>query len=266
MTATSIARAELVPVSSTGWRIGLSNLARKEFSLWWTTKLWWIQTVIWLVLLNGVTTLIMLDRAGMTADALAHEAVLTFFLVGATSIPIGIVLTLQGSIVGERELGTAAWVMSKPVSRVSFVLSKLLAHLTGFFATAVMIPSVVFLVTAEFLLPQPIDFGGFAVGMAVMGLALLFYVTLTLSLACFYKGRGPVAGVGITFILVGQFFKGMLPLGLVLATPWLLGDVAASFALQQPPDFDRVVPLIAVCIEVLVLGFMALWRFNREEF
>ncbi|HEX6302477.1 MAG TPA: ABC transporter permease subunit [Acidimicrobiia bacterium] len=266
MSATDIAQVELVPVGATGWRTGLNNLVRKEIILWWTTKLWWIQTVIWLVMLNGVTTVIMLDSRGMTADALAHEAVQTFFLVGATSIPIGIVLTLQGSIVGERELGTAAWVMSKPVSRVSFVLSKLMAHFTGFVATAVVIPSVVFLVTAKFLIPQPVELEGFAIGMAVMGLVLLFYVTLTLTLGCLFKGRGPVAGIGITLILVGQFFKGMLPLSLVMATPWLLGEAAASFPMQELPEFDRVVPLIAVGIEVLVLGFMAIWRFNREEF
>lgn len=266
MSATNIDRVELIPVESTGWNIGLRNLCRKEFSLWWTTELWWIQTVIWLVLLNGVTTIVMLDSAGMSADSLAHESVMTFFLVGATAIPIGIVLTLQGSIIGERELGTAAWVLSKPVSRTSFVLSKLLAHFTGFFVTAVIIPSAVFLATARLLLPIPVDFRDFAVGMAVTGLALLFYVTLTLSLSCFFEERGPVAGTGITLILMGQFFKGILPLPLVLVTPWLLGDVAASFALDEVPDFNRIVPLIAVGIEVVVLGVMAAWRFDGEEF
>lgn len=266
MTVTSPTTVDLLTVRSSGWRRGLSNLTRKEFGLWWGTKLWWIQTLIWVVVLNGVSTIVMLDSAGMTADALIDEAVQTFLLVAATAIPIGIVVTLQGSIVGEKELGTAAWVMSKPVSRASFVISKLLAHLTGFVSTALVIPSVIFVVVAGFILPEPIQLGSFAIGVAVMGLNVLFYVTLTLALGCLFKGRGPVAGVGISLILVGQFFKGMLPLQLVMGTPWLLGEVAASFPMDQLPEFNRVVPVIVVTVETLILGFLALRRFNREEF
>jgi ABC-2 type transport system permease protein len=246
--------------------MGLASLSSKEVGLWWGTKLWWIQTLIWVVLLSGVSTVVMFDSAGMTPGDLTDAAVQTFLLVGATVIPIGIVLTLQGSIVGERELGTAAWVLSKPVSRVSFLLGKLLANFAGFVITALVIPSAVFLVAAGFILPEPIDLGAFAVAMAVMVLVILFYVVLTLALGCFFKGRGPVAGIGITLVLMGQFFKGMLPLPLVMATPWLLGDVAASFPMHVLPEFDRAVPLIVVGIETIVLGALAVGRFKREEF
>lgn len=267
MTATTPVDAkDLVPVRSSGWRIGLTNLLRKEFGQWWGTKLWWIQTLIWLVLLNGITTVIMLDSSGMTPQALIDESVQTFFLVAATAVGIGIVLTLQGSIVGERELGTAAWVMSKPASRTSFVVAKLIAHVAGFVATSLMIPSAVFLTMAALILPEPIPLGAFALGMAVLALNILFFVTMTLTLGCLFKGRGPVAGIGIAIILIGQFFKGMLPEAIVVATPWLLGDIAASFAIQRLPSFDRMMPLIAVAIEILILGSLGIWRFNREEF
>jgi hypothetical protein len=81
-----------------------------------------------------------------------------------------------------------------------------------------------------------------------------------------FKGRGPVAGLGIGLVLVGQFFKGMLPLPLVMATPWLLGDVATSYALASPPDFNRIIPIIVTSTATLVLVFVAIWRFQREEF
>jgi ABC-2 type transport system permease protein len=265
-TMTHVDSVELLPAGGSGWTAGLGNLLRKELGQWWTTKLWWIQTLIWLLLLNGVTTVIMLDTSGMTPADLVDEAVQTFFLVGATAVGIGIVLTLQGSIVGERELGTAAWVVSKPASRTAFVASKLIAHFTGFAITSIVIPGAVFLVTARFLLPEPVPFGPFAMGMAVMALNVLFFVTLTLALGCMFKGRGPIAGIGITLILIGQFFKGMLPEAIVLATPWLLGDVAASYAIQRPPQFDRMVPMTFVAVEIVVFALVGIWRFNREEF
>ncbi|MFZ0014024.1 MAG: ABC transporter permease subunit [Acidimicrobiia bacterium] len=258
--------ADLIPTKARGWRIGLGNLLRKEFGQWWTTKLWWIESLIWLFLLNGVTTIIMLDSSGMPPQQHMEEAVQTFFLVAATAVGIGIVLTLQGVIVGERELGTAAWVMSKPASRTSFVVAKLIAHFVGFVVTSLIIPSAVFLTTAALILPEPVAVGPFALGMAVLGLNILFFVTLTLTLGCLFKGRGPVAGLGITVILIGQFFKGMLPEVIVVATPWLLGDIAASFAIQRPPEFDRVLPLTIVALETIVLGLVGIWRFNREEF
>jgi ABC-2 type transport system permease protein len=209
--------------------------------------------------------MVMLD-SGMAPDALVQEAVQTFLLVGATAIGIGVVLTIQGAVVGEKELGTAAWVMSKPVSRTSFVLAKLIGHSVGFFVTAVLIPSIVFVVEARFLLPVQLDYGRFALAVAVLTLSVLFYVVLTIALGCAFKGRGPVAGIGIGLILVGQFFKGMLPLPLVLFTPWLLGDTASSFALASRPDFNRMIPITATAVATLVFIFLAMWRFRREEF
>lgn len=266
MSTSDPAHAELIAVRSSGSLVGLGNLTRKEFNQWWNTRLWWIQTLIWMVILNGVSTIVMLDSAGMTPAEVTDEAIQTFFLVGATAIPIGIVISLQGAIVGERELGTAAWVLSKPVSRASFLLSKLLAHVVGFAVTALLIPATLFLTAARLILPERIQLGVFGIGLGIMGLLVVFYVVLTLSLGCFAEGRGPVAGAGITLVLTGQLLKGTLPLSVVMATPWLLGDTAASFPMQVRPEFARNVPLIVVAIGTVVFGCLALRRFDREEF
>jgi ABC-2 type transport system permease protein len=262
--ATAAIESPLIPIHTGGWRGGLGNLVRKELGQWWATRMWWVQLLVWLVLLNGTTTMVMLD-SGMAPDALVNEAVQTFLLVGATAIGIGVVLTIQGAVVGEKELGTAAWVMSKPVSRASFVFAKLIAHSVGFLVTALLIPAIVFVVQAWFLLPV-LDYVQFSLAVAVVALSVLFYVVLTIGLGCTFKGRGPVAGIGIGLILVGQFFKGMLPLPMVLFTPWLLGDVAGSFALASPPDFNRMIPIIITAVATLLLIYVAVWRFGREEF
>jgi len=186
--------------------------------------------------------------------------------VGAFAIGIGVVLTIQGAVVGEKELGTAAWVMSKPVSRSSFVLAKLIAYSVGFLATALLIPSLIFMVQAQFLLPVSLDYGQFALAVGIVALSVLFYIVLAIGLGCMFKGRGPVAGLGIGLVLVGQFFKGMLPMPLVMATPWLLGDVATSYALASPPDFNRMVPISVTATAAVALVCLAIWRFHREEF
>jgi hypothetical protein len=75
-----------------------------------------------------------------------------------------------------------------------------------------------------------------------------------------------VAGVGITFILLGQVFKGMLPEAVVILTPWPIGDAANSFASNEQPGFSTTVLFTAVAVETLVLAAVALRRFAREEF
>ena len=41
-------------VNEHGWRRGFANMLRKENRDWWRTRRWWINILIWLVLINGV--------------------------------------------------------------------------------------------------------------------------------------------------------------------------------------------------------------------
>ncbi len=256
---------DLVPVVPGRAPAGLANLVRKELGQWFTTRLWAIQLVTWLVILNGISIAILMDTAVPPGDVLA-ETVLSFLQITATAVAIGVVLTAQGAIIGERELGTAAWVLSKPASRTSFLLAKLVGHLAGFGLLAVAIPSIVFAITVAAVVEAPMATGQFVLGVAVASLALAFYLVLTLALGTVFRGRGPVAGIGIGLVLMGLFFKGMLPPAVVLATPWLLGDIGGSIALGTPMEINRAVPIVATTVwTVLLLGF-AWWRFRREEF
>jgi ABC-2 type transport system permease protein len=257
--------AALVPAHLGGWHSGLGNLFRKELRQWWGTRLWWAQLLTWVVILNGTAAAAMADPV-MAPAALVEEAVKTFMLVAATAIGIGAVLTAQGVIVGEKELGTAAWVMSKPVSRPSFVLAKLGALTVGFFVTALLVPAMIYVAEAELLLPHSISYPRLAAGVAVVGLAVLFYLALTVALGTVFAGRGPIAGIGIGLLLAGIFFKGMLPPALVLLTPWTLGDVAGSIALNSAASFDWRLPVVATATWTVSLIGMAIWRFTRDEF
>ncbi|MBY5162139.1 ABC transporter permease [Salsipaludibacter albus] len=256
---------DLVPVVPGRAPAGLANLVRKELGQWFGTRLWAVQLVLWVLILNGITTAVMLDPSMPAGDVLA-EAVLTFLQVAAALVAIGVVLTTQGAIIGERELGTAAWVLSKPASRTSFLAAKLTAHLTGFGLLALAIPAIVFAVTVGQVVVAPMATGRFALGVAVAGLAVVFYLVLTLALGTVFRGRGPVAGVGVGLVLAGLLLKGMLPPTLVVMTPWLLGDVGASLALGTTMEVSRATPIVATSTWTVLLLVLAWRRFRREEF
>ncbi|HWL49918.1 MAG TPA: ABC transporter permease subunit [Acidimicrobiia bacterium] len=263
----SLNQPELRPVQSRGWTGGLGNLVRKELDQWWGTRVWWIQLLIWTVILIGISTAILVEGQsnGSTPTELHQEMVQTFILVAGMAIGIGVVISVQGSVVGEKQSGTAAWVMSKPASRQSFVLAKVFAHTVGFWATALIIPAAIFLVGMRLLVSTPVDLSLFMAGLALVALIALFYIALTLMLGTMLDGSGPVAGIGIGFALAGMFFKDMLPQAFVRLTPWTLPDLAGAIALGGPLPAQWAVPVVAATVGVIVMIALALWRFGHEE-
>ena len=259
------ARQGLIPVGENAQLGGFGNMLRKELGQWWGTRRWWIQTLIWVLILNAVTTIIMLTEQ-RTPDEMLQELIQTFLPMSAGVIGIGTVITVQGAIVGEKELGTAAWVMSKPASRSAFILAKALAYTIGFWITAIIIPSVIFIIETSLLVPSPLPLMPFLVAVAVVALSQLFYLTLTLMLGTLFSSRGPIAGIGIAIIMIGLMLKGMIPMAVLMFTPWLLPDLSSAVALGMslPPIWP--VPILATAIWIVGMLVIALWRFGQEEF
>ncbi len=107
----------LQAVEESGWRRGFANLLRKENGEWWHTRRWWLQSLIWLPIVNGilavglwVVPVIDPAEAGDTLENLG------IFIQVMTQFPIfGVIVITQGAVIGEKQSGTAAWIMSAPV-------------------------------------------------------------------------------------------------------------------------------------------------------
>jgi len=46
-------------VKDSGWLSGLENMLRQENGRWWNTRKWLVQSVIWVLLLNGLHALVL---------------------------------------------------------------------------------------------------------------------------------------------------------------------------------------------------------------
>jgi ABC-2 type transport system permease protein len=259
------ARKGLVPVRESARLGGFGNMFRKELGQWWGTRTWWVQTLTWVLILNGISTIVALTEARLPGELLV-EVAQTFLPMTVGAVAIGTVIAAQGAIVGEKQLGTAAWVMSKPASRAAFILAKILANALGVWVTAIIIPSIIFVITVRMLVPAPLALIPFLAGMAIAALAQLFYLTLTLMLGTFTNSRGPIAGIGIGFIMTGLLLKGFIPSQVLIVTPWPLTDVAAGLALGTDLPSIWLVPVLATAFWIVAMTVAALWRFGREEF
>jgi ABC-2 type transport system permease protein len=263
--AIQAARTGLVIVKERGMLGGFGNMLRKEIGQWWGTRTWWVQILIWVLILNGISTIVAMTDS-MAPNALLAEVVQTFLALGIAAVGMGTVITVQGAIVGEKQLGTAAWVMSKPASRAAFILAKTLAYASGYWITAIIIPAIILIIVIRQLIPVPLAMAPFLIGLGLMALGQLFYLTLTLMLGTFFSSRGPVAGIGIAFIMTGLMLDSFIPFQVLIVTPWPLADIAGGLTLGTDLPSVWPVPIIATSIWIVVMTALALWRFGREEF
>ena len=196
------------PVQVGGWSSGLRNLLRADFGKWFRTRMWWTQALIWVAVIDGILFSVL--RSG--GEEATLEMGLELFSIFTGMFPaIAAVIITQDAIVGEREAGTAAWVLSKPVSRAAFVLSKLVPTAIGSLVTMLLIPGLVAYGLLSWKAGNPLDVLRFLGALGIFWVNLLFYLSLTLMLGTFFTHRAPVIGIPLALSFGQQMLIGQLP-------------------------------------------------------
>lgn len=270
MTATST----LVPVKEHGWRMGFANLLRNENRELWGTRRWLKQAGLWLLIINGfvVINLFVLPAVTLPDEDVAtmmdpvSEGIRALFQLGATTLAIGTIILAQGKVIGERQTGITAWILSKPVSRSAYFLSKVVTHSIGILVIMIGFQSAVAYGLLWFTNGDPLPLLPFLIGVCGLVLHTFFYLTLTLMLGVFLKTRSQVLGIAM-----GSFFGGMVLPSLIsqlgLITPWSLPNILPALALQIPLPFTTVfMPIVMAAIWSIVFIIAALWKLSRLEF
>ena len=247
-------------VNEQGWRRGFANLLRHENAIWWRSRRWWVNVLIWLVLINGVLLATLSSPSMGNMEALATFAAVVGFFTG-----IGAIVTIQGAIIDEKKSGTAAWIASKPVSRSAFILAKLVANVVAMLVITLVIQGAVAYLQFAANGGAP-ALGPFVFGLALVGLHLLFYLALTLMLGTLFNERGAVIAIPLGILFGGQFLMGYLG-SLSEFLPWYLvmGPTLSSEAMLGQP-LSTITPIPATIVWIVVFIGIAIWRYQREEF
>ena len=253
-------------VNERGWRRGLGNLLNAEMGAWWKTNTWWIQALIWVSVVNiSIASIVW----GSSNNAL--EGLSLYVLFSCLFPTIAIIIILQDAIIGEKESGTAAWVLSKPVSRTAFVVAKLIAHSVGVLVTMTLLPGLVAYLQMSLAGDawlNPLTFLG---GMGIAWLYQMFFLTLTLMLGVLFAQRAAVIGIPLALAFGTQLLIGAVPT-LQYVLPWRLAvgienetlSVIESVILGQAPFSWWPVVSVAGC--VVVFTAVAIHQFRKEEF
>jgi ABC-2 type transport system permease protein len=251
----------------TGWTRGLDNLLGVELGRWFRTKKWWIQILVWAALVNLLLFFIVLSEGDMGVAEIAT----LFSVLLSTFATFGVCILMQGVIVGEKQSGTAAWILSKSVSRPAFVLAKLVGNTVGIAVTIVLAQGVIAYLIIGYTTGTALPALGFLGGLGVLALHLVFYITFTLMLGAALSRRGPVIAIPLVFFFAEQVLLGVFPVlaHLLPSTLTMLLDdsvyPSVAAALMTGSEPLSYVPLATTLGASVLFVAVALWFFERQE-
>jgi ABC-2 type transport system permease protein len=197
---------------------------------------------------------------------------MVFFAMAGIALPIGAIIMGQEEVLDEKRSGTAAWILSKPVSRSAFILSKVTANAIGILLIMVLLQGalaygLIAIVTGTVLPVLP-----FLGALGVLYVAVMFYFLIALMFSAVSNSRGTAIGLPMAILLGYQFVVGVAPWTLEI-TPWgltnagsgngLANSVATALAMGHSFSVLPIVATLAWCVLFVVV---AVWKFNRDEF
>lgn len=258
---------------------GFANLFHKENRAWWGTRRWWVNALVWAVILCGLTANMLfvptiasladegeIARAGGLTPYVLQMGLSVFFEFGLSALAIGAVVLSQDLILGEKQNGTAEWLLSKPVTRRAYILAKAAANGLALLVLLVSLPSLLAYGMFSVRLGAPYPWQPFLSAVGIMALHTVFYLTLTLALGTIFNNRSIVLALGLGSALGGNLLGGFLK-PLLPVTPWMLNKTASLTASARAIPFEvGTAPLIATTLWCVVLVIVALVKFERTEF
>ncbi len=265
------ALVQFQPVNEKGWRRGMGNLLQGEYSAWFKSSRWWKHLAMWFSIIDVMMALI-IGTAKASPDAKTMPPVfLLYGIFGGMFVAFGVMIIMQRVLVREKQSGTAAWVLSKPVTRTAFVASRLVVNSIAILLTSVIVPGVFFYITLGLLS----DMGwlsplGFVTALLMVALHTFYWIALVLMMGTFFESSAGVIGVPMALFFTFWMGTSILP-ALIYISPLLLtfspGDMNSLFAsfVTGEPVFSWL-PLISTIVSSVIFVAVAIWRFNRQEF
>jgi ABC-type transport system involved in multi-copper enzyme maturation permease subunit len=263
-----VANTELQRVELSGWRTGLGNLLRKENRAWWASRRWLVHVVLWTVIVNGMvaaTALVLAPAVGRDPLDIGVEML---FKLGGMAMAIGAIVLVHDATIGERQLGVTEWLLSKPVSRPAYVLSKLLAHGLAVLVILVGLQAALGYGLLWLAAGEPLPLGPFLAGVTGLAVSTLFYLTLTLMLGVLTASRIALLGASLGVALLGFV---IVPMGAAVSmaamlTPFALIQLLPAAVLGAPLPLSIWLPIGITAILSVIFVVVTLARFERLEF
>src|SRR5512135_343479 len=179
MSATVSGQFQLV--KEKGWRRGLCNLLQGEYSAWFKSSKWWKHIILWFSIINAMMLILILSSTKIAQEGGEMPGpIFMYGIFGGMFVAFGVMIIMQRVLIAEKNSGTAAWVLSKPVTRTSFVVSRLVVNSIAILLTSVIVPGVIFYISLGFSATGWLPPLGFIAGILMIALHTFFWIALVL--------------------------------------------------------------------------------------
>ncbi len=249
----------------TKWNQGFTNLFHTELSRWFKGKVFLARLLLWCGLSNGMAILIWLQ-----APNVGSEAILVFGIFAGLTSSIGITIIMQESIAGEIKSGAASWILSKPITRESYILAKWIGNSIGATISMIIAPTFVFYIMFFLFTGEMLNLEMFVAVVAVLSLNMLFFLSLTLMMGSFQRNSSIVIGVPIGIYLLQQilvnfssFLTDIAPWGLTNPLNDGTPSIVVSFMLGIPPF--SILPVIGTALYIIILVLLTIKIMQNQE-
>ena len=163
-------------------------------------------------------------------------------------------------LIAERDRGTLAWSLSKPLSRTGLLVAKWAAAVVMLTAFAIVLPMVASVVAAIVAYGTP-DVGAVVVGTLLLVATPMFFVALTLGASTVIQSQAGVAGLatGVAWapVILGAVFPPIIDW-----FPSSISSWAVATAMGQPAPV--VTPIVwAAC--TAALGLLGITRLRATD-
>jgi ABC-2 type transport system permease protein len=251
--------------------IGLGSMLRKELLEQWRTRRILVVAVVFSALgigsplLARYTPELVKALAGdqfqiVLPPPTAADAVSQFLKnVGQAGV-LSAILLAMGSVAVEKERGTAALLLTKPLSRGAFLLAKLLAIGTTLLVGVLLAAIGGFYYTA--ILFEALPPLGWAAMAGLLLLGLVVYASLTFLGSALTRSSLAAAAIGIGAMIVLAVVSALPAIGPF--TPGGLNAPAAALAVGKEPG-AVIGPLLANLVGVSAIFAVAWLSFRRQE-
>jgi ABC-2 type transport system permease protein len=172
------------------------------------------------------------------------------------------IVLAMGSVATERDRGTAAFVLSKTVSRGTFLGAKV-AGLASVLAICIVLASVFGWVYTSILF-EPLPVGGWLAFAVLAWLGLAAWAAITFLASTVTGSTAAAAGIGFGVLILLSVLSAIPNVGQFL--PVGLGGPAVALAAGAPVDAkDVIVPVVSTIVLIAVALGAAAWSFRHQE-
>ena len=246
------------------WHAGMKNLISREL-FHERSRMYWIQQlVVWALFTNGMVALVlgMSNFIGEGMEAMLAISLAVFFGMLAMFMSIFIPILLQGTIIDEKVSGTAAWILSKPVSKKAYILSKLVASILAIIAVSVVINGAIgYSVFGAF--GFTLNIPGYVMTLGLTSVLVIYFVSMTIMFGTFSTSRGKVLAVTVGLGLGAQIIAQYFPL-ILFIIPYSLPLIGIGFVIGTSVQGLELI-FLSASVQIVLFIIITLFVFDRTE-